>query len=199
MLLNILIWDPLAHLYAFLQPCLPAQFNQRLGSGISTRTLPVIIVPPTLSGPHHSECCWVSHQAPAALHLKTSCWPVFQTGQECWEASALRSNLQPVMNGIPPFPCPWERQGGNNLMSVLHTCSKNTLYSLPSLSCLTFIYPYQCFLGSLPKYTACTQILIWGSSEGIQTGQWWIIAFKPGNEIIKYMIEGVGDKRVERQ
>ena len=124
------------------------------GLYLSSLSHPLSVVPITVN------VCWVSHQAPATLHLKTSCWPVFQRGQECWEAGALRSNLQPVMNGISPFPCPWVRQGGNNLMSVLHTCSKNTLYSLPSLSCLTFIYPYQCFLGSLPKYTACTQILI---------------------------------------
>ena len=98
---NILKWDPLAHLYAFLQPHLAAQFNQRLGRGLAKRrTLPVIIVPPTLSGAHHHECCWVSHQAPATLHLTTSCWPVIQAGQECWEVTVQECGPPPRLRRV---------------------------------------------------------------------------------------------------
>lgn len=157
---NILKWDPLAHLYAFLQPHLAAQFNQRLGRGLAKRrTLPVIIVPPTLSGPHHHECCWVSYQAPATLHLTTSCWPVIQAGQECWEASALRSNLQPVMDGMLPFPCPWVWQGRNNLISVCIPAQKTPfIHFLPFHVWLSYI-PTNAFWDHFPNILPALKFL----------------------------------------
>lgn len=41
-----------------------------------------------------------------------------------------------------------------------------TLYSLTSSLCVTFPHAYRYFLGSLPKSTACLQILLLGSASG---------------------------------
>lgn len=87
-----------------------------------------------------TECFRVLHQAPTTLHLRTSCWPVFQPGQKCWEASAPKSNLQPVLDGMPPVSLPLGGTGENNPWWVLCTAAQK----MPFIQFLPFCFwrPY---------------------------------------------------------